>query len=603
MKIYSNQKDSRGHEVVGFQDWKLKLYAALSNLNPLALKICRESESHVDPIPMSQDASESEIQRSLFNILLQITDGTVLDEIKYTEEMNGAEAWRKLNKVFDPKTRQRKIVLARACVNPGQVKSADSYHSHVQGWENNMRVYNDKYGTVVPDDLKVSLLLEMCPSSWTSAIIAQMTDDWDFSRTKDAIWTLISRNVSGPVPMELGAVEKEPGAQEEVQEDWQSQWWYGGELDAMGKGKGKYGKKGQPFAGTCWECGQTGHRASQCPNRQRTNVTCWVCGEKGHIHTACPYAVGKGGGQQALQQSSYDKGKGKGGKGKGKGKFGKGKGWLSEMSGEQQQQQPPQQQQQQQQQQPPPSAWDSWSAPTQSVPALFSLTPARKTVKRREFAEACRSPCCNATPTSTFAALPITGHDDDDDDGYNKVTYDEYENIVIEEDVPTVVTKRMVRRRREKEAKMGRLIEKDRKNHMVEDHVLTVVNETTGLVEEIPLVDSDDEEAEPLPSEKCEFDDFDHDDSDDDEKTKAIDESIAKLAAMLKDAETTKSIDQSILKLTALLEETGAIEPVDQPPGLHRQPDPGASFNDHSSESFGIIGAVGNIGATLRPRD
>merc|ERR1712240_4324 len=96
-------------------------------------------------------------------------------------------------------------------------------------------------------------------------------------------------------------------------------------VDALGKGKGKFGKgtygkaTGKGFNAQCYVCGETGHLSYDCPKSKgkgKQTLTCWTCGGQGHPHWMCPATKGKSKGKGKPWESgkSWESGEGAWGK-------------------------------------------------------------------------------------------------------------------------------------------------------------------------------------------------------------------------------------------------------------------------------------------------
>ena len=102
-------------------------------------------------------------------------------------------------------------------------------------------------------------------------------------------------------------------------------------LDALGKGKGKFGKgtygkaTGKGANAQCYICGETGHLSYDCPKGKGKGkgIVCWMCGGQGHPHFLCPMAKGKSKGKGKPWESGkpMEHGKGVWGKATGKGTY------------------------------------------------------------------------------------------------------------------------------------------------------------------------------------------------------------------------------------------------------------------------------------------
>ena len=97
-------------------------------------------------------------------------------------------------------------------------------------------------------------------------------------------------------------------------------------LDALGKGKGKFGKgtygkaTGKGSNAQCYVCGERGHLSYDCPKSKgkgKQALVCWTCGGQGHPHWMCPMTKGKSKGKG----KPWESGKGAWGKSTGKGAY------------------------------------------------------------------------------------------------------------------------------------------------------------------------------------------------------------------------------------------------------------------------------------------
>ncbi len=77
---------------------------------------------------------------------------------------NGYEAWRQLVRSFEPRLRQRKLRLLDEVRHfQFYATSARAIESKVMEWEQLIKQYSDSATMLMEDDLKIAILLEVCP--------------------------------------------------------------------------------------------------------------------------------------------------------------------------------------------------------------------------------------------------------------------------------------------------------------------------------------------------------------------------------------------------------------------------------------------------------
>ena len=195
----------------------------------------------------------------LYAFLTAVTKGEAFDLVKNVPDLCGAEAWRKLAKRFGGRTRGKRVVLTRRCVNPPKVKKLSEAPGMIEKWESDMRRLKTDYNEELSDGLKCGILLEMVPNHVAEFMTQRMEEDDTYLDTKETVLRYVETKADfgGPTPMELDALGTAgisdqslgemawPGDQSvSVGEQWDTQDQSG--LMAFGGkgGKGKGGKGG-----------------------------------------------------------------------------------------------------------------------------------------------------------------------------------------------------------------------------------------------------------------------------------------------------------------------------------------------------------------------
>jgi hypothetical protein len=106
-----------------FVEWKFKALVSLRAVNHECGKLAdwageRDSAISVGQLLEGQLLTDN----VLYAFLTAVTKGEAFDLVKNVPDLCGAEAWRKLAKRFGGRTRGKRVVLTRRCVNPPKVK-------------------------------------------------------------------------------------------------------------------------------------------------------------------------------------------------------------------------------------------------------------------------------------------------------------------------------------------------------------------------------------------------------------------------------------------------------------------------------------------------
>ena len=168
----------------------------------------------------------------------------------------------------------------RSCLPPKATKIDDLSHT-IQGWENLEQRHRERTGDQLPEDMRLAILLSMCPTDLEKVLTAQQHLFPDCAQMKAHIVTVINSRTRGLASMIMGNLSDEDtyfhvGSEEPVESE-------EGELYRLetrnGKkvftksrpdpSKGKGGGKSKTDR-DCFRCGRIGHIRADC--RAKTHI-------------------------------------------------------------------------------------------------------------------------------------------------------------------------------------------------------------------------------------------------------------------------------------------------------------------------------------------
>eukprot|EP00434_Breviolum_minutum_P042976 symbB.v1.2.038276.t1/scaffold5896.1/size48089/1 len=237
-------------------------------------------DPEIDPeagIPGLEDKCDQ-----LYRVLSSLTSGESEDLVVGCANLDasGYEAWRRLNRRWDPVTAGRKRNILRAILNPERTKSWEGVRPAIEQLDDLIRRYEARKNEsgareVLSDDIKCTAIELLVPQDLEKHLILNKSRLTNYSLIKQEIEVLMETTLGskskihrpgsaaasshqGPAPMEVDAITQ----------------WLGSLVKGKGKGKGSGkgnkgdkggGKKGNPSKDIeCYNCGKKGHKASDC---------------------------------------------------------------------------------------------------------------------------------------------------------------------------------------------------------------------------------------------------------------------------------------------------------------------------------------------------
>ncbi|CAK0855964.1 unnamed protein product [Prorocentrum cordatum] len=253
-KVFSNKEDD-------FQNWSQKVESFFSGVFPEAERLLEWSADQGGEVELDavrdefgelQDDPERRVEQleaithQLFTALIQLTEGESLNIVKNSKK-NPYEAWRRLQKRFDPATGGRKRNLLRTILNPGRCR-IDDLQASIERWENYVSRYEKKVNHAMDDELKLAGFEALVPEELEKHLIMNANRLQTYDQARLEVVTYVEAKTG------LRIRDKKPSDNMSTDPDAM-------DTSALSLNSLKGGKKGPK--GGCYNCGGN-HFAKDC---------------------------------------------------------------------------------------------------------------------------------------------------------------------------------------------------------------------------------------------------------------------------------------------------------------------------------------------------
>ena len=115
--------------------------------------------------------------KEMYGVFARYTNSEALTIVKSVSEMDGVRAWARLHANYSRRTLGRMFRVQRECMYPKPAKDVGQVRLAIMQWEEKWKVMSELgEGAKIPDLLRMSALLEICPKDVKEQMLLRLDE-------------------------------------------------------------------------------------------------------------------------------------------------------------------------------------------------------------------------------------------------------------------------------------------------------------------------------------------------------------------------------------------------------------------------------------------